>query len=78
MEKAYQNLDIQFLPDNIVSQLNQEKLTSSVSISVVDLENNLNHMISTEWLSKNDFIPTDLFLTKLHFLTDSLTTFFLP
>ena len=78
MEKAYQNLDIQFLPDDIVSQLNQEKLTSSVSSSLVDLENNLNHMVPTELLSKNDLIPTDLVLTKLHSFTDYLTTFFVP
>lgn len=78
MEKAYQNLDIQFLPDDIVSQLNQEKLTSFVSRSLVDLENNSNHMVSTEVLSKNDLIPTDLLLTKLHSFTDYLTTFFGP
>ena len=76
MEKAYQNLDIQFLPDNIVSQLNQEKLTSSVSGSLVDLENNFNHMVSTELLSKNDLILPDFVLTKLHSFTDYLTTFF--
>ena len=62
MEKAYQNLDIQFLPDDIVAQLNQV----SISSSLVDFESNLNNMVSTELLSKNDFIPTDLVLTKLH------------
>jgi uncharacterized protein YggT (Ycf19 family) len=65
MEKAYKDLDIQFLPDEIVSQLNH-------------LDNNLNHMVSTELLSKNDLIPKDLFLTKLYSLTDYLTTFFVP
>ena len=76
MEKAYQDLDIQFLPDDIVSQLNQEKFTSSVSSSLMNLDNNINHMVSTEVLSKNDLIPTDLFLTKLHSLTDYFITFF--
>ena len=66
MEKAYQDLDIQFLPDDIVSHLNQV----SISSSLVDLENNLNHIVSTELLSKNDLISTDLLLTKLHSLTD--------
>ena len=65
MEKAYQDLDIQFLPDDIVSQLKH-------------LENNLNPMVSTELLSKNDLIPRDLFFTKLHSLTDYFTTFFVP
>jgi hypothetical protein len=27
MQKAYKDLDIQFLPDNIIQQLNQQKLT---------------------------------------------------
>ena len=66
MEKAYRDLDIQFLPDDIVSQLNQEKLTSSVP--------NLD-IVSTELLSKNDLIDIDLVLTKLHSLTEYLTTF---
>ena len=61
MEKAYQNLDIQFLPDNIVSQLNQ----SSISSSLVDFDSNLNHLVSTELLSKNDFIPKYLVLINL-------------
>jgi uncharacterized protein YggT (Ycf19 family) len=78
MEKAYQNLDIQFLPDDIVVQLNQEKLTSFVSSSSVNLEHNFNQMMSTELLSKNDFIPTEWVLTKLHFISDYLTMIFIP
>ena len=78
MEKAYQDLDIQFLPDEIVSQLNQEKLTSLVSSSFMDFDNNFNHMVATELLSKNDFIDTDLFLTKLHSLTEYFSTFLVP
>ena len=70
MEKAYQDLGIQFLPDDIVAQLNQEKLTSSVSSSLMNFNN------TSELLSKNDFISTDLFLTKLYSFTDYLTTFF--
>ena len=71
MEKAYQNLDIQFLPDEIVSQLNQAS-------SLVNLKNNLNHMVSTELLFKHDLIPTDLGLPKLHSFNDYLATFFVP
>ena len=78
MEKAYQDLDIQFLPDDIISHLNQEKLTSLVSSSFIDLDNNFNHMVSTEVLSKNDLIDTNLVITKLNYLTEYLTTFLVP
>jgi hypothetical protein len=63
MEKAYKDLDIQFLPDNIVDELNQQKLTLDTSLSsthvnlaslMVDLNGSENH--------------TDSFLTNfLHF-----------
>ena len=78
MEKAYQDLDIQFLSDDIVSQLNQGNLTSSVSHSFGNFENNLNHIVSTELLSNNNSMDTNLFVTKLHFLTEYFTTFFVP
>jgi len=78
MEKAYQDLDIQFLPDDIVSQLNERNLTSSVSNSLMQVENNLNDIVSSEVISKNDLIASDLFFTKLHFLTDYFTTVLVP
>jgi hypothetical protein len=31
MQKAYKDLDIQFLPDNIVNELNQQTLTTDLS-----------------------------------------------
>jgi uncharacterized protein YggT (Ycf19 family) len=81
MEKAYQDLDIQFLPDKIVSQLNQEKLTTSVSSfsdSLVGLNENLNHMVSTELLSNNDFVSTNLVLTNLNSFSEYLSKFLVP
>ena len=75
MEKAYQDLDIQFLPDNILSQLNQEKVTALVSSSFIDLDNTFDHMVSIELFSQNDFIDTGLLVTKLNYLTEYLTTF---
>ena len=59
LEKAYKDLDIQFLPDNLISQLNQEKLTADLSL-ISNHENPLKDFVSTEILSKNDFILTDL------------------
>ena len=57
MEKAYKNLDIQFLPDNLITQLNQEKLTSdlsSFSNSLISQAESFNTPIS---------IQSDMFLT---------------
>jgi hypothetical protein len=70
LEKGYQNLDIQFLPDNIIRQLNQEKLTgelSSFSNSLISQNSNLNHSISSEILSQNNLSKADMFLTNIHF-----------
>ena len=58
MQKAYNNLEIQFLPDNIVAELTQQKLTTELTLS----QGNLSHYISTEILSKDNLIQTDLFL----------------
>jgi hypothetical protein len=73
MEKAYKNLDIQFLPDNIIRQLNQEKLTkeltelSSFSNSLISQNSNLSHSISSDILSQNNLSKADMFLTNIHF-----------
>ena len=64
LEKVYQDLDIQFLPDDIVLQLQ-------------NLEDNLSSVVSTELLSKNDLISTDLFFAKFYSLNDYLNTFFI-
>ena len=77
LEKAYQDLDIQFLPDNIVLQLNQEKLTSAVSNSFLNLTNHFDPLGSTELLSQNDILQTDLVWSKLHSLTESFGIFFI-
>ena len=67
MEKAYENLDIQFLPDSI---LNQKKLIaelSSFSNSLISQNSNLSHSISSEILSQNNLSKADMFLTNIHF-----------
>ncbi len=48
MQKAYQDSDIQFLPDSII----QQKLTSDLS----QVHTSLSDMVSTEILSKHDII----------------------
>jgi hypothetical protein len=50
MQKAYKDLDIQFLPDNIVTELNQQKLTATIP-SFPDQLLNQSIFISTETFS---------------------------
>ena len=70
MEKAYQDLDIQFLPDDTLAKLDQGKLTSLVLTSPIDLNSNFHDFDSTELLSSVNFISTDSFLTQLNHLID--------
>ena len=52
MQKAYKDLDIQFLPDNIIQKLNQ-------SVDLATQQNNLSNSISTEILSKENLFYSD-------------------
>ena len=66
MLRAYKDSDIQFLPDSVVQQLNQEKLTSDLS----QFHNSLNEMMTTEILSKYDQIPGTDFIPSVNSLTE--------
>ena len=65
MQKAYKDLDIQFLPDSVVQQLNQQKLTGDllqIPDSLMATSNYLSHNLSIEILSNehfNNFWMTD-------------------
>ena len=64
MHKAYQDFDIQFLPNNILEELNQQKLTASL------------HLISNS-LSGADSIQTDIVFTDLVFINlNSIINYF--
>ncbi len=67
MQKAYGDLDIQFLPDKIVEEFNQQKLGAGLlSIHNSFQASNLNDSISTQILSKDHFLERDVFLNE-HF-----------
>ena len=71
MQKAYEDLDIQFLPDKIVEEFHQQKLKvglSSIQNSFQD--NNLNDSISTQLLSNEHLLDKDLFFNNLNFFND--------
>ena len=78
MQKAYKDLDIQFLPDNIVTELNQQTLStnlSSISGSFLIPNGSINQSISTEILSTNNLIQPDGFLDNLNVINEHLQSF---
>jgi uncharacterized protein YggT (Ycf19 family) len=78
MQKAYKDLDIQFLPDNIVTELNQQTLStklSSISGSFITPNSSINDSISTEILSTNNLVPTDAVLGNLNILNEQVQNF---
>jgi hypothetical protein len=70
MQKAYKDLEIQFLPDNIVTELNQQKLTDSIQ-GISDT------YISTEILSKDHLIQPDSLLADLISINEQFHNLFM-
>ena len=76
MQKAYGDLDIQFLPDKIVEEFNQQKLKVGLSSIHNSFQNsNLDDSISTQLLSKNHFLERDMFFNHLNFFNDHFHNF---
>ena len=76
MQKAYGDLDIQFLPDKIVEELNQQKLgvgLSSIHNSFQD--SNLDDSISTQLLSNHHLLERDVFGNNLNFFNEHFHNF---
>jgi hypothetical protein len=61
MQRAYKDLGIQFLPDNIIQELNQK------SDGIISQSNNISNYISTEILSKETLFDLSVFLKSLSF-----------
>ena len=64
MQKAYKDLDIQFLPDDVISNINSKNLTI--------LENGLS---STHMLSENNLAHEGLSFINIHLLNDHTLNF---
>jgi uncharacterized protein YggT (Ycf19 family) len=73
MQKAYKDLEIQFLPDNIIAQLNQQKLPDQVT----SIQGISDTYISTEILSKNHLIQSDSLLTNVISINEQFHNFFM-
>ena len=81
MQKAYKDLNIQFLPNKLVENFNQQKLETqlfSTHDSLMASSNHLSDYLSTEILSKDPLLNRDLFLVNLNSLSENLQTFVLP
>jgi uncharacterized protein YggT (Ycf19 family) len=80
MQKAYKDLDIQFLPDTIVEKFNQQQLTAEISPiydSLITNNTEINHYIPNQLLSDQSIVEADHFLNQIDFLSDSFSNFFL-
>ena len=64
MEMAYKNLGIQWLPNSIIQELNQK-------IDLVSQNNDINKVLSTELLSKENLLPTN---QVIHYLREYLSS----
>ena len=64
MQKAYKELDIQFLPDSIIQELNQKA-------DLISQTNKISDYISTEILSKENLFDSDALFKSLTFLTEN-------
>ncbi len=65
MQNAYKDLDIQFLPDNVVKQLNQQIVSTNL---IAD-------SISTEILSTTNLVQTHMDSNSLDFMNDAFHRF---
>ena len=71
MQKAYKDLDIQFLPDSILKGLNQQALASNFSLTSTSLnipESSINHFLPTEILSINNLVELDMGLCYVNLI----------
>jgi uncharacterized protein YggT (Ycf19 family) len=68
MQKAYQDLNIQFLPDNIVEELNKQKYLTNLTIPPKIFETTIPDYHSTEILSNNFLSHMDYLSVNSHFM----------
>lgn len=76
MQKAYQDLEIQFLPNNLLQNLNQQKLVSDLgqgSDFLLTQSNSFTEISSTELLSTSKYE----FLPYFHLITENFHNFWI-
>ena len=78
MQKAYKDLDIEFLPDNVIKQFNQQSLTADllqISDSNIEQNSNLSAHLSTEILSINNLIQEDNVILSMNSINEHFHSF---
>jgi hypothetical protein len=78
LQKSYQDFDIQFLPNRIVKELNEQILTTNFSStydSFLTKSNDFNNSITTEILSNHSSVETNTILTNLTSLNENFHNF---
>jgi hypothetical protein len=70
MQKAYKDLDILFLPDNIIQKLNQQD-------ELVTQQNSITNYISTEILSKENLFQSNELINHVNFINQEFHNFFI-
>ena len=58
MQKAYKDLNIQFLPDSLLQELNEQKILSKLDL--FDPNKIDNHLVSTELVFYSDMLLTNI------------------
>ena len=77
LQKAYRDLDIQFLPQNIIEEFNNQKLGTGLSDLLITTNHYItNHLSSNLLLSKNLLNEKDLF-AHMHIINEHLQTILL-
>lgn len=80
MQESYQNQGIQVLPDNIIQQLNQQKLKADlpeIYDAFIDKKNYLSDIGSTQILSNNHLIQGDEFIPYINLFHQYFHNFYM-
>jgi uncharacterized protein YggT (Ycf19 family) len=75
MQKAYKDLDIQFLPDDMIQQLNQQKFTAALTSMNQISDTTISNYVSKIESLNDSFLQPD---TILSFLNEHFHHLFLP
>jgi hypothetical protein len=80
MQKAYKDLDVQFLPNTVIQELNKQKLKTElpeIHDNLLAQTTNLNDYISTEILSKDNLFQSNEFINNISFINEDFHNFFI-
>ena len=77
MQKAYQNLDIQFLPDSVVDEINRNQLKEGITQLTEQTLLQTNEYFSTQVLADTNFEQLGELQMYVSFFTENIQDSFL-